>query len=299
MTTSITSITEGQKELYKRVVRDAAKHGTALALEKTGADQTGWQRVIENGDDLRESIAATIVAKTRELSLSNQFANEEVRSSYGYPNGYAPKPIEAQVAILRKTWPKINVGGWVAQFERTVTPGAEAHFVIVRWQVLAPSYSEGLEKELFPALHAQRNGAFYNYRNGELGPKQLRQHEHTVRMLAKLDANQPGDVLVVSAQLGFRHRGRSVRRAREVFVVNELGLGAFHVGCILLSHPKREVQWEQLHMDCPGDEFSPRADGRFSHAPYFHFCGGRLEFSTSGVGGADGGFGSASALLPQ
>ena len=267
MTTSITSITEGQKELYERFVRDASKHGTALAIEKTGADQIGWQRVIENGDDLREAIAATIVAKTRELSFSNQFANEEVKSTYAYPNGYAPKPVEAQVEVLRKICPKLNIGGWVAQFERAVTPGAEAHFVIVRWQVLAPSYGEGLEKELFPALHAQRNGAFYNYRNGELGPEQLRQHERTVRMLARLDADQPGDVLVVPAQLGLRHRGRSVRRAREVFVVNEFGLGAFHVGCILLTHPEREVQWEQLHMDCPGDEFSPKADGRFSCAP--------------------------------
>ncbi len=32
---------------------------------------------------------------------------------------------------------------------------------------------------------------------------------------------QPGDILIIAAQLGMSHRGRSVRLAREVFVANE------------------------------------------------------------------------------
>jgi len=47
------------------------------------------------------------------------------------------------------------------------------------------------------------------------------------------------DILVVPAQFGLRHRGRSVRRVREVMNANEFGLGVFAIGIMLLTHPER------------------------------------------------------------
>ncbi|MEK7603565.1 MAG: hypothetical protein AAB461_00390, partial [Patescibacteria group bacterium] len=40
------------------------------------------------------------------------------------------------------------------------------------------------------------------------------------------------------------------------------------------------VQWEQLHIDCPGDEYSHGADGDFSGAPAFDFDDGKVKFYT-------------------
>jgi hypothetical protein len=83
-----------------------------------------------------------------------------------------------------------------------------------------------------------------------------------------------------------RHRGKSVRRARETFASNEFGLGAFAIGCMALVHPERYVRWEELDTDCAGDEFAPDANGVFSEAPIFYFYDDRLGFGAYGVSGA-------------
>src|SRR5690606_10525533 len=108
-----------------------------------------------------------------------------------------------------------------------------------RWEKVAPTYNEAVQKVL-DLINQTRNGAFYNYREGELGPTQLRQSTKSVSVFQKLDDEQKEqDILVVPAQFGIRHRGRSVRRAREVMNANECGLGAFAIGIMLLTHPER------------------------------------------------------------
>ena len=119
--------------------------------------------------------------------------------------------------------------------------------------------------------------------------------------MLKILANQQAghNILIIPVQFGLLHRGQSVRRAREVFQSNEFGLGSFQVGIMLLTHPERLVQWDQLHLDCAGDEYAPGADGVFCHAPLFLFHGGGLGFIAYPCGHAGGGFGSVSGFLPQ
>jgi len=305
MTMSKTSITSGQEKSYRRLLEDATEHGTKLALDKVPLDTDGMQMVLSHGDEIRTAVAEVIIAKTREFSVSNQFANEEVKSPYAYPAGYEVKSLERQTDILRQALPKLSLGtdvaGHVKFFDeyRTTTKlpaGAEGFFIIPRWQKVAATYGEALE-EVLALLDKSRK--FYNYRSGQLGAKQLRQSVRTSAMLAKLAEGQPGDFIVLPAQLGLRHRGRSVRRAREVFLANEFGLDVFTVACILLTHPEREQVWEQLHIDCAGDEYSPDADGQFESAPFFVFSGGKLKFDAHWVGDAFGNYGSASAFSPQ
>jgi hypothetical protein len=114
-----------------------------------------------------------------------------------------------------------------------------------------------------------------------------------------LGEKQKGDFLLIAGQFGLTHRGRSVRRVRVVYAPHEFGLGSFIVGCMLIAHPEREVQWEQLHVDCAGDEFAPGIDGDFSRASYFCFRGGELGFAAPWFGRAYQGCGSASGFLPQ
>ncbi|MBU6431182.1 MAG: hypothetical protein KGJ58_03850 [Patescibacteria group bacterium] len=287
-TQSITSITDGQRKWYERFVEDAADK----ALAEAGLDKDGIQKLIENGDEFQ----ARIIAGIKELSVSNQFADEEVQSSYAYPKGYKVKRITEQTNILRQLFPGIgNALEKIAEWP--LPPYAEGWFAIPKWQTMAASYGEAVEKVL-AMIESKRS--FYNYRDDQLGAEYLRQHAKTAKMFQKLgDEQKDHDILVVPAQFGLRHKGRSVRRAREVFQANEFGLGAFAIGIMLLTHPEREVQWEQLHVDCAGDEFAPDADGYFSYAPVFHFVDGDVEFDAFWFDAAFASYGSASAFLSQ
>jgi len=298
--TSITSnlITDGQKKQYKRFVEDATNRGVELALEKVSLDKTGFQRLLENGDEFNSTIAEVIVSKTRELSVSNQFADEEVKSSYGYLSGYKPKGITEQTNILRQLFPGIGFAD-EKLVSQPVPEGAEGWFAIPKWQSTAPTYGEAVQKVL-DLIKKTRDGKFYNYREGQLGPKNLRQSEKSAKMFQKLGEEQRDhDILVVPAQFGILHRGRSVRRAREVMNANQFGLGAFAIGIMLLTHPERLQNYDDLWIDCAGDEFSPEADGDFSRAPCFGFRGGEVEFGADWVGSAVGRCSSASGFVSQ
>lgn len=288
--------TGGQEEKYCRLIEDAAKRGAKLALGKVAADSVGWQRVLEHGDELKTAIAEVVVAKTRELSVSNQYADEEVESSYDYLSGHRkPKLIAEQVKCLREL-PELKDATFDEKIAaRPLPEGAEGWFAIPRWQKIAKTYGEAVQKVL-AAIGSKRK--FYNYREGQLGPEYLCKHERSARMFEQIGKSQNGNIFVVPAQFGFCHRGKSVRRAREVFVPNEFGLGAFSVGIMLLTHPERLAHYNNLWVDCAGDEFAPNADGKFSFAPYFSFGVGGVGFGTHWVGLAYAYDGSSSAFLP-
>lgn len=287
---AITNITEGQKKQYLRFVEDAAER----ALKETGLDKDGLQKLIENGDEFQ----SRIVTAVRELSVSNQYADEETESSYGYLSGYKPKGITEQTNILRQLFPGVGFADEKLA-EGQLPPNAEGWFAIPRWEKIAPTYGEAVQKVL-DLIKQTRNGAFYNYRDGQLGPQYLRQSQKSAKAFQKLgDEQKDHDILVVPAQFGLRHRGRSVRRAREVMNANEFGLGAFAVGIMILTHPERLMNYDDLWIDCAGDEFAPDADGGFSRSPYFRFGGDGVEFGTLWVGIAVDLYGSASGLVSQ
>ena len=228
--------------------------------------------------------------------IANQFAEEEIPSRYVYPKGYKVKGIAEQISILRQLFPGIGFADEKIA-EHPLPPCAEGWFAIPKWQMIAPTYGEAVEKVL-EALASRRK--FCNYRNGQLGPKHLRQRTRAVSMFQNLsDKQKDSDILVVPAQFGLYRKGRSVRRARKVFVGDEFGLGVFAVGIMMLTHPERLVRWEQLHVDCSGDEFALGADGDFSSALAFYFDKGMLRLDAYWHGGVVEHYGSASAFVPQ
>lgn len=279
-------ITSNQRKQIVRFVEDGID---AMNLQKDGA-----QRLIENGGEFQTELKKLV----ERFSITNQYADEEVESSYGYLSGYKPKGITEQTNRLRELFPGIGYAN--EKLAEQVLPGnAEGWFAIPRWEKVAPTYGEAVQKVL-DLIKQTRNGAFYNYREGELGSNQLRQSAKTVSIFQKLgDEQKDQDILVVPAQFGIRHRGRSVRRAREVMNANECGLGAFAIGIMLLTHPERLNHYDDLWIDCAGDEFAPDADGDFSRSPYFRFFVGKVKFATFDVGNAYDYYGSASVCLPQ
>lgn len=279
-------ITSNQRKQIVRFVEDGID---AMNLQKDGA-----QRLIENGGEFQSELKKLV----ERFSITNQYADEEVESSYGYLSGYKPKGITEQTNRLRELFPDIGYAN--EKFAEGALPeNAEGWFAIPRWEKVAPTYGEAMQKVL-NLIKQTRNGAFYNYRDGELGPNQLRQSQKSTTMFQKLGDEQNGhDILVVPAQFGIRHRGRSVRRAREVMNANECGLGAFAIGIMLLTHPERLKHYDDLWIDCAGDEFAPSADGGFSGSPCFKVHGDEVKFDAYVVSDAFDGYGSASVCLPQ
>jgi len=295
-----TLITSGQEKQYKRFFDDARDK----ALEEANLEKDGMQKLIEKGDEFQSRVVIAI----KELSVSNQFADEEVESSYGYLSGYKPNrdqaievivaDFEKQVGVLDELF---NCGkrfnpDWIVRTHSLCPQWVEKFFASFDWHKIAPTYGEAVQKVL-DLIKQTRNGKFHNYREGKLGSQHLRQHSKMFQTIG--EEQKDHDILVVPAQFGLNHRGKSVRRAREVMSASEFGLGAFAIGVMLLTHPERLQNYNDLWIDCAGDEYAPGADDGFSFAPYFRFGDGEVKFGADWIGRPSGGYGSVSGFVPQ
>ena len=234
--------------------------------------------------------------------------DEEVSSSYTYPKEYnGPKSIEEQIKAIAEIFDLDSTRALEYTKNLPELPeGAEGWFAIPSVDALAkkhfPEVTDSSEKycRAVQLVHEKIAGSreFSNYRNGKITSSHLRVHARTAHAFDLIAENQPGDILVIAAQLGVNYRGHSVRQARKAFTENEFGLTSLAVGSIVLTHPMRLVRWKELDMDCPGDEFAPDADGDFSFAPLF-FNDGKVLFYAYRVDLAYDRYGSASGFVPQ
>jgi len=246
MTMNNTLITNGQR---KQVVQFGT-NAIEKILDELGLDKTGAQRVIEHGDEFARVIREVSMTSLMDLSVTDKYKDEEVSSNYTYPKEYkGPKPINDQIKAIAKIF-SLNPSQ-ALEFAKNLPElpnGAEGWFAIpsdTGLQKLFPQITDPAERYCagVQLVHTKiaSSRSFYNYRDGQITPAQLRVHTRTAHTLDLIAENQPGDILIVAGQLGMRHRGRSVRRAREVFVSNEFGLGSLAVGSIVLTHPERIV----------------------------------------------------------
>jgi hypothetical protein len=298
-TSSEAPASQGQWIKFDRRLEDAIERAKKLSRQNVCPTVDGMQKILE-GDELMKAVVDAIIQTTKRLSVSNQYPNEEVSSNFGYLSGYkGSKPMAEQVAILRKLFDGIDLGTYDESLASQQVDDTEGSFAIPDWHLFGSTYGEAVQKVL-DALKKLYGGKFHNYRENQLDPKYLRQQARTVAKFEELAALQTGHkTLIVFGQFGIRHRGRSVRRARECMSFMEFSLGVFSVGIMLLTHPERLQQYDDLWIDCAGDEYSPDADGAFDYAPYVVFDDGRLEFRTYWFSGAREYCGSASGLLPK
>lgn len=264
---------------------------TLKALEDAGGSAELLKLIRSNQD------VARAVVEAGNAFLRNRYADEEVASSYTYPSNYAVKPLAEQIAVLCKLF-CLDGAKTLAYAEKLpkLPEGAEGWFAVPKWQAVDDTYGKAV---VIVLAHIGNKRKFKNWRERKLGREYLRQSERTEQMFAKFCEQQEGDIIIIPDQFGLRHRGRSVRRARVVFAGNEFGLGAFANGCMLLIHPEREQVWEQLHIDCAGDEYAPDGDGKFVCAPVFYWDDDKLHFDTHWTNNAYKQYGSASGFVPQ
>lgn len=281
MTMSTTLITSRDpKGLQATSIFEAAYNQAKL-------DDPRAQRLNENGGELKAGILKLIA----DLSVSDRFAGEEVSSSYTYPKEYkGPKPIQEQIKSIATLFDLDPSHAYEFATSLPQLPeGAEGWFAVPSIEAVAkkhfPEITNSAEQycqvQLLILKMLGDSRSFYNYRDGEINSQSLRMHARTAHALDLIKEVQKGDILIVAGQLGMRHRGRSVRRAREFIVGNQYGFDGIIGGSIALTHPERFVRWEELDMDCPGAEFKPGGGLEFSRAPIFIFSGDGLGFGAS------------------
>ncbi len=296
--TLTTPTTTSQLKKINRPIVDAVEKIVVDHLDKDGA-----QRVIK-------LLVALIGEKTlQDLSVSGKSKKKKVRPSHGYLSGYKPIKkfslekilidLHRQADIISKLFgvkPSFDLE-WTRKNWENIHKYAERLFLVLKWQSIAPVYAEAVEIVL-SKLNEVYGGHFQSYCEGKLGGQYLRQQVLTASTFQKLGEEQNGyDIIVISAQFGLRHRGRSVHRVREVLLDNEFELSVFAVGIMLLTHHDRLKRYNDLWINCAGDGYTSSAGSEFLHALVFRFVGDKLRLGTSSVSGACNSCGSASGFF--
>ncbi len=303
-----TLITDQQKDKVADLGREACK----AAVGKVNPTNDNVQKgVIEQGGEFKRRVQEAVEAIILDMTTPNKYADQVTESTSTYPKEYkGPKTIQMQIAMVSAQW-GLDAAQALAYAENLpeLPEGAEGWFAIPRTEAIAaklfPHVTDPIDRYCQAVNTAlaklDESRSFTNYRKGEIDKKHLRGNARTIEKFGEVKQQQQGDIIIIAAQLGFKHRGESVNRAREIIssTANEYGLGALAVICIALTHPERFVMWEQLHIDCAGDEFAPDGDGVFSGAPVLGFDDGGLGFVASGVSNTHGHYGSASGFVPQ
>lgn len=206
---------------------------------------------------------------------------------YTYPKNYKVQSNKQQLAILAKHFPllpDLNLD------QETSTQG-EGQFLIPHFKLIAPTYNNAVLK-VMEAIKSTRQT--YDYRSGNWTKTYLRQ----LPIKENWYKNQKEEIIILSAQFGQKHTGKSVAAVHQGLAVDELPLGIYECLIMLLTHPERLQDYNDLWIDCPGDEYSWDTDGAFSKAPCLYFSD-EVRFDADDVSDVSKRFGSASGFVPQ
>ncbi len=302
--TTLNAPTKGQATKIAQSIRAVLKpEDIEKVLADLGIDKDATQRVIGSMSELQSDITDVLATSLKRLSVNNQFVVEEVESNFGYLSGYKPKEIVEQVHKLSELFPGIGYVNkdLLAQIEKgeVVLPtGAEGWFAIPHWSKIGSSYQEALEKVLALLENTFYDGYFENYRQGQLGECWLHETSDKEGEMKTLQQSQNADILLVPAQFGLRHRGRSADRACAVMNTGEFSLGAYEIVIMLLTHPERLQKLNDLWIDCAGDRYSL---GIFFCSVVLNFwCDHQgLHFDCRPCDDPDSNFGSVSGFMPS
>jgi hypothetical protein len=266
--------TEEQNTQLLEFLGEAVTRAHSTVMEEL--DQTSAQAVLESSRKLKNEAVELLVELIHHHTTSERFKNERVDSDRVYPSTYRVRPIEAQVTELRKYFPTLSkCHERIAR--RSMLEGAEAWFAIPRWQEVAATYNDAVAM-VMECIASKRR--FQNRVKDRMEPAYLRQSERS-KLAEKIlaDQQQGSDILVVASQFGMWHRGCSARRTRVTLAGNEYSLGAFAVGCMLLTHPERLSSEDTLMIDCSGDEYSVGGDTVFDRVPLYDYDISGMQFS--------------------
>lgn len=277
------------------------------------SDKVSAQLLIERAGELK-SIRRQLFDLARELSSSPLHAEQVTKSNFGYSGGYSnARPAHEQITILkshswgrevdwtlnelqqqllRKPAPLCSEGYFVAVFHESMVTDHEKH----------PDVDQSIPLTLaLNALSKQRGGRLVNNCESELGATYYHRSSRSAEKMQELWESQgrPSGVILVPAQLGIEHRGKSVLRSRVLIRGSEFPLDGPEVVMMLLTHPDRMCCDGDLWLDLPASEYSPSGNGVFDHALALQFIDHQVHLDVRTYGVESGDYGSASGFLPD
>ena len=251
----------------------AVRSAVNNAFSRSGGGSIG--RVALGLDNFTNLVAKATAAAIRELSSSNL-----KDSRFPYFSGYSvPMPITDQIDVLRGYWPQLNPDKalrYVGETLPKLSPPdwTEGAFVLIAPGFFSDKYNEEVA-ELFKALGKDREGNFVNF-PVDLNLKSLRQCDATTVAWSRILKEQSDSDLIIlpGAQFGAKRRKDSASQIRATYAPGEFGIGTRDCATMLLCCTNRLENFDDLWIQCPGDEFSRDADGVYSDVPDFNFVGG-------------------------
>jgi hypothetical protein len=237
---------------------------------------------------------------------------QKFRTVFDYPPGYlGPRPLAQQISEIAWRYglcARLALAYIERGLPKKLPGGAEGWFAIPTVASivakLEPNMIDPVERYRLAARHACRVLGVAQDFDSRLAEKQifpwLSRDERSACALELIAQEQPGDILIIAAQLGELHRAVA---ARDIaFEEREYGLGTLEAAAILLTHPERLVRLEDigldLCLDMPGDVCPRSVDGQL-HAPAFDQSGIGISYGTNWYGSACDRTGQATAFLPK
>jgi hypothetical protein len=253
-------------------IKQIAETALNRVIDEDFLDEDDTQKILENSDKFQSDIITIVRKQLR----SKRFVDEESKSKYGYSSGYnSPIEIAEQVNILRQLFPHIGFANENIS-KQPLPSDAEGWFAILRWELFGDTYEEALER-IFYLIKERCKGNFYKCHEEPRRMRYLQQNKRTVEKLEFLKNQQlEYDILVIPAQFGILHRGRSVRRVHEIIKGNEFDLGPFEVACMLLTHLNRLANQDDLRINCSGAEYIDSENSFVFYVPTFHFSNNKI-----------------------
>ncbi len=143
------------------------------------------------------------------------------------------------------------------------------------------------------------NTPFKSWRKGALTANHIRLTPACQRAWQILEGTADNDFIVVPAHTGSLYAGYSVRASRVQIVMsaNQFPQDCILVGGTLMVQPDRLKAGKVLDIDCPGNQYSPAADGRFAYSVYFYWLVDMLDLYYYWADCAHYYFGSAGGWL--
>lgn len=219
--------------------------------------------------------------------------NHRESRAVGYPPTFSVRSIEEQLQMLLQCFPCLTPPSRRLTAVPLTLPrgpfGIDGLFVIPRFEAVAIDYHEAvcLVLTLLGSRRPVKNWLANTRRSGA-----IRMTECYQSYWASMTDSE--SFVFMAAQSGRRFRNWAPAQVRHRLAPNEFSLGAFAVGCILLTHPERFSE-RCLWIDCPGDEYiNPGCVS--TSVPFFSYHNGVINFDASASDAAGPRSGSATGF---
>jgi len=239
---------EDQEYLFNsenaRLFREFAERAIADVEPQMDLDHSMFERLCGNSAQFRRGL----IELTERLASRNSFVDQVTPQMYGIEIR-AKDPVK-QVEILRGHFPGYNLPDPSESPERNPF-GANGCFAIPTWMVFGDTYAEAVESVMSKLAEVLDRRPVPHFQIREVRPHGLR----TDGCLHRILGRQARPVLLLTAQLGSRHAGKSAQRAVETFTTSEFGLGLCELAIALLTHPEAlEGIDREIGFGCTGHE---------------------------------------------